>query len=54
MVRRVAQVIADGEPGGGFILCPTSDPSTRSALSDTITENHIAFVETAMRLGGYD
>ncbi|NPV45774.1 MAG: hypothetical protein HPY69_02350 [Armatimonadetes bacterium] len=54
MVRRVEEVIAEGKPGGGFILCPTSDPGTWPTLSDRIIENHIAFVETAMRLARYD
>lgn len=53
MVRRVEEVVAQGKPGYGFILCPTSDPGTWPTLNDTIIENHVAFVETAMRLAGY-
>ena len=53
MVERTEQVIAEGKPGGGFILCPTSDPGTWPTLSDRIIENHVAFIETAMRLAAY-
>ena len=53
MVRRTEEVIAQGKPGGGFILCPTSDPGTWVTLSERIIENHVAFVETAMRLAEY-
>lgn len=53
MVRRTEEVIAQGKPGGGFILCPTSDPGTWPKLNDTIIANHFAFVETAMRLAQY-
>jgi len=53
MVRRVEEVVAQGKPGYGFILCPTSDPGTWPTLSDRIIENHVAFVETAMRLAEY-
>ena len=33
--------MAQGKPGGGFILCPTSDPGTWPKLNDRIIENHV-------------
>lgn len=53
MTRRVEEVVAQGKPGYGWILCPTSDPGTWPTLSERIIENHVAYVETAMRLAGY-
>lgn len=53
MVRTVEHVVAQGKPGGGFILGSTSDPGTWVTLSDRIIENHRVFIETAMRLAEY-
>lgn len=53
MARRTEEVIAEGKPGYGFILCPTSDPTTWPVLTERIIENHKVFVETAIRLAPY-
>ena len=47
-------VVAEGKPGGGFILCPTSSPSTWVSQTDRHIANFRAYVETACRLAPYD
>lgn len=53
MVQVVEETVAQGKPGGGFILCPTSTPTTWVELNDLHIANHRAFVETAARLAPY-
>lgn len=45
--------INQGKPGGGFILCPTSSPSTAAKLSGYVIENYRVFVETAVSMRNY-
>lgn len=54
MVQVVEETVRMGKPGGCFILCPTSDPSTTPALNEKNIANYTAFVETGMRLAAYD
>ncbi|MBI3945218.1 MAG: hypothetical protein HY321_04815 [Armatimonadetes bacterium] len=53
MACRVEAVVAEGKPGGGFILCPTASPMTWPSLNERHTSNYRAFVETAIRLASY-
>ena len=53
MERVVEQIVAQGKPGGGFILCPTSDPNTWTGLGRRHLDNFRAFVETGVRLRDY-
>lgn len=53
MERVVEGVVAQGKPGGGFILCPTSTPTTWPVLEERHIANYRAFVETAVRLADY-
>jgi hypothetical protein len=53
MERVVEEAVRQGKPGGGFILCPTSTPTTWVELDERLIENHRVFVETAMRLAAY-
>ena len=54
MTRAVEETVAQGKPGGGYILCPTSGPSTRAELTDRHIENYRAFAETGTRLAAYE
>lgn len=54
IVRIVEDVVRMGKPGGGFILCPSSSPTTVPTLSDRHIANYRAFVETGIRLAAYD
>ena len=54
MVRIVEKTVAQGKPGGGFILCPSSSPNTAPTLNELNLANYRAFVETGMRLAPYD
>ncbi len=54
MVQVVEETVRMGKPGGCFILCPTSAPSTTPTLSEKNIANYKAFVETGMRLAPYD
>ena len=54
MGELVEETVAMGKPGGCFILCPTSDPSTVPELSDKVIANYRAFIETGTRLASYD
>lgn len=54
MVRIVEDVVAQGKPGGGFILCPSSSPNTAPRLADSHVANYRAYVETGIRLAEYD
>ncbi len=47
------ETIKQGKPGGGFILCPTSAPSTAAVLPDYVIENYKIFVETAVSMRDY-
>lgn len=50
----VERTVAMGKPGGGFILCPTSSPTTVPELNPRQVANYRAFVETGMRLAPYE
>ena len=52
LVKTVEAAIEAGKPGGGFILCPTASPHTR-VLTHVTVSNHLAMIETAVRMGGY-
>jgi uroporphyrinogen decarboxylase len=54
MVRVVEEAVAQGKPGGGFILSSTSTPTTWTFLSERLIANHRAFIETGARLAVYD
>lgn len=54
MARITEQTVLQGKPGGGFILCPTSSPTTWVTQSDRHIQNYRAFVETGIRMGSYD
>jgi hypothetical protein len=54
MVSVTAEVMRQGKPGGGFILCPSSAPSTTPVLTETQQANYVAFVETGIRMGMYE
>ncbi len=53
MARITEDVVAQGKPGGGFILCPSSSPNTSPSLNDLQIANYRAFVETGIRLASY-
>ncbi len=53
MEALVTDVINQGKPGGGFILCPTSSPTTRARLLPHQVENYRVFVETAVKMRYY-
>lgn len=53
MVEITEAAIAQGKPGGCYILGTTSTPTTWVNLSERHIANHRAFVETAARLSGY-
>jgi hypothetical protein len=53
MEQVVAETVHQGKPGGGFILCPTSDPNTWASLNRGHIDNFRAFVETGLRLADY-
>ena len=50
----VEAAMAQGKPGGGYILCPTSGPSTWTKLSERHLANYRVFVETAIARADYD
>ncbi len=54
MTRIVETVVAAGKPGGGFILCPTSAPTTWVSQAERHIANYRAFVATAVRLAAYE
>jgi len=54
MAHVVEETVRQGKPGGGYILCPTSGPSTRATLDRRHIENYRAFVETGTRLAPYE
>jgi len=49
----VAQVMAMGKPDGGFIICPSSDPTHWPDMSPHIAANYRVFVETAYEHAWY-
>lgn len=53
MERTVEETVRQGKPGGGFILCPTSTPTTWPVLNQRHLDNYRVFVETAVRLADY-
>lgn len=50
--RRVRQTIADGKPGGRFVICPTASPYPVE-LSDRAIENYLALIDIALEEGRY-
>jgi uroporphyrinogen decarboxylase-like protein len=50
--RRVRQTIADGKPGGRFVICPTASPYPVE-LSDRAVENYLSLIDIAMEEGRY-
>ncbi|MBI3920997.1 MAG: hypothetical protein HY318_06205 [Armatimonadetes bacterium] len=54
MIPVVEDTIAQGKPGGCFILSPTSSPSTWPRLNERHVANYRAFVEAGIRLGRYE
>lgn len=54
IAEKTEQVVAEGKPGGGFILSPSSAPSTWVHQSDRHIANYRAFIETAVRTADYD
>jgi len=53
MRQLVVETVAQGKPGGGFILCPTSSPTTWAKLPAHAERNYRVFVETAVSLRDY-
>ncbi|MCM8769787.1 MAG: hypothetical protein NC911_09030 [Candidatus Omnitrophica bacterium] len=53
MKALVAETINQGKPGGGFILCPTSSPTTWPKLPAHVETNYRVFVETAVTMRDY-
>lgn len=53
MIPVVTEVVQQLKPGGGFILCPTSSPTTWPALSPQHLAHYRDFIETGMRLAPY-
>lgn len=54
IVKITERIVEQGKPGGGFILCPTSAPTTWPRQSERHIANYRAFVETGIRLGRYE
>jgi len=54
MVPVVEDAVRQLKPGGGFVLCPTSSPTTWPELSDQHLRHYRDFVETGVRLAAYD
>jgi hypothetical protein len=54
IARIVEETVAMGKPGGGFILCPTSSPTTVPSLTPGHITNYRAFVETGIRMASYE
>jgi hypothetical protein len=54
IAAKTEAVIAQGRPGGGFILCPTSSPTTWLTQSERHIANYRAYIETAARLAEYE
>jgi hypothetical protein len=52
LVHLVKETMRDGKPGGGFILCPSASPHTRT-LSDLTVRNYLAMIETGVRMREY-
>jgi len=48
----VRQTMADGKPGGGFILCPTASPYVPE-LSDRARDNYLAMLRIGLEMGEY-
>ena len=51
--RLVERTVAEGKPGGRFILCPTASPYMHE-LPDHVIENYRTMVEVALTAGRYD
>jgi hypothetical protein len=54
MAKVVENAVLQGKPGGGYILCPTSSPTTWPVLNELHIENYRTFVETGLRLATYE
>jgi len=48
----VSQTVADGKPGGRFILCPTASPY-HVDLPENVLRNYLIMIETALSEGSY-
>jgi len=53
MVPVVEDAVQQLKPGGGYILCPTSAPTTWVGLSDQHVAHYRDFIETGVRLRDY-
>jgi len=53
MKKLVEDTVRQGKPGGNFILCPTSSPTTWSRLPEHVETNYRIFVETAVSMRNY-
>jgi len=53
MVPVVEDAVRQLKPGGGYILCPTSSPTTWVGLSDKHVAHYRDFVETGVCLRNY-
>ncbi|MBN2583832.1 MAG: hypothetical protein JXL80_12265 [Planctomycetes bacterium] len=51
--RLVEQTVADGKPGGRFVLCPTASPYTLQ-LSERAVSNYLTLIDVALEQGWYD
>ena len=52
VVALVTEAMAAGKPGGGFILCPSASPHTRTLSHLTVT-NYLAMIDIAVKLRDY-
>jgi len=50
--RRIQRTVADGKPGGRFIICPTASPYPVE-LSDRAVRNYLSIIEVALAEGRY-
>jgi uroporphyrinogen-III decarboxylase len=52
VVKLVQEAMADGKPGGGFILCPSASPHTPT-LTHLTVNNYLAMIETGVKVRDY-
>jgi len=50
--RRIRETVADGKPGGRFVICPTASPYPVQ-LSDRAVRNYLTMIEVALSDGRY-
>lgn len=50
--RRIQQTVADGKPGGRFVICPTASPYPVE-LSDRAVQNYLTLIDVALAEGRY-